>query len=147
MTFVDFRPKPMPYSMGVIMTYTNFISKNKPHFLQSATVEEIQSQQVRRGLDPCCLPPCPAVGLLRNCLSIMKNVNFILSSNRLIDIKQKTDPLMKGTLTKQMSFSNLAVYMREPYGCPFFRLTTSLFACYRIWRPYKTDMRKGKALI
>lgn len=47
------------------MTYTKSRSKDKPNFLQSATVEQIQehTDQVRQGLDSCYLPPCPRCGV------------------------------------------------------------------------------------
>ncbi len=47
------------------MTYTKCGSKDKSNFLQITTVEQIQehTDQVRQGLDPCCLPPCPRCGV------------------------------------------------------------------------------------
>lgn len=47
------------------MNYTKCFDKDKPNFLQTATAEQIQrhTDQVRQGLDPCYLPPCPRCGL------------------------------------------------------------------------------------
>jgi len=57
------KQKPKP-KKGTIMTYTKSRSKDKPKFLQTATAEQIQehTDQVRQGLDSCCLPPCSRCG-------------------------------------------------------------------------------------
>jgi len=51
------------------MIYTKCGSKDKSNFLQTATTEQIQvhTDQVRQGLDPCCLPPCPRCEVTPDC--------------------------------------------------------------------------------
>lgn len=47
------------------MIYTKCGFKDKSNFLQTAAAEQIQrhTDQVRQGLDPCYLPPCPHCGV------------------------------------------------------------------------------------
>jgi transposase len=47
------------------MIYTKGGSKDKSNYLQTTSAKQIQrhTDQVRQGVDPCCLPPCPHCGV------------------------------------------------------------------------------------